>query len=175
MSFFILDKVRIDDLISQMELTSGAQDEWSFLYLDKKSGSTWQLTKFLSATDSSTVVVLKPYPPLTMEELVIMAMTSSNRDEILGASMELQHRELCDGLDFRSFLFAQMRGIKYDSISQFEKERILTVITATSLTDRINRRETLGKPPMQIFADAHYFNTIGSQAEEIYRLVEQGA
>ncbi len=62
--------------------------------------------------------------------------------------------------------------LDYESINVEDKKRIKAIIKAGQLTERINRREILGKSLSQINQDFQFYNGIADLAEEILRRIE---
>ena len=47
-----------------------------------------------------------------------------------------------------------------------ERDRLRTIVEASQLTDRVNRRDIVGKRFTEIQKDAQFFNTIANRAQE---------
>ncbi len=68
-------------------------------------------------------------------------------------------------------LIDKLTIIKISKLDSIEKERIKTIILASQLTDRVNKRETVGKHFSEIQVDSDFFNSVADTAERILKML----
>ena len=106
-------------------------------------------------------------PPPTTDELIDIALFSKYTDEVSVAAARLYFEEQTDKKEFRKQLVDRMNQIDFEHLDEIEKERIKTIIQASQLTDRLNKREIIGKHFTEIQKDAAFFNSIADRVQEI--------
>jgi hypothetical protein len=110
---------------------------------------------------------LKRLPEPSTEELIDIALTSSDRNDIIGASLELSERERYNKVDFREQLLNRLLKTDTSNLDEFEKERFRLVIYESDLYDPTNRRNIVGKHYSEIQMDADYYGTISEKAKKL--------
>jgi len=100
-------------------------------------------------------------------------MTSLDKNDIIGASLELSEREKINKDDFRSKLLDKLLQVDTSNLSDFEKERLKIIIYESALYDATNRRNIVGKHFTEIEKDADYFRTISEKAKTILAIISK--
>ena len=173
MSYFICNQTDIETKLKSLTETGTSEDGWTQYYLDKTNDEIWHSTKYGSEYHGGGVTVLKRLPPLTMDQLINIALTSIDLSDITGASRELYEREEFQKENFRSELIQKLESFDLCSLSSFDKERLKTIIYESSLFDSANRREIVGKHWTEINKDAEYFTDIASRTKLILNDIEK--
>jgi hypothetical protein len=106
-------------------------------------------------------------PRPTTEEMIEIALTSDDHDEVEGAAHRLLFEEEEEMKDFRPRLVERLQSIDILGLSNTDKKRIRTIILNTHLTDKQNKREVVGKSITEIQADSDYFTNVGQFAEKL--------
>ena len=96
-----------------------------------------------------------------------IALSSLNRNDIIGASLELSEREKFSKVNFRKDLLSKLSGVDSSKLDKFEKERFRLIISKCELSDATNRREIVGKNLAEIQTDANYYRAISLKAIKI--------
>lgn len=91
--FFICNQDEVENKIKTLTKTGTSTDGWTQYYVDNNSNEEWHLTMYDSEYHGGGVPVLKRLPEPIIEELINIAMTSSDTNDIIGASLELSKRE----------------------------------------------------------------------------------
>ncbi len=102
-----------------------------------------------------------------MQELINIAMTSMDKENIIGASLELSDREKYRKEEFRSSLVSRLLEVDTSEVNEFEKERLKIIIYESDLYNGTNRREIIGKHFTEIQNDADYFTSNALKAMTI--------
>lgn len=100
-------------------------------------------------------------------------MTSNNKNDIVGASIELLEREKLRKEDFRDKLLNRLLQFDISSLTGFEKERLKTIIYESELYDATNKRDIIGKHFTEIDKSARYYQTISQKAKLILNNVDK--
>ncbi len=167
LQYFILNRVEIENKLKTITKVKTIDDGWTEYYKDETTNEEWKLTRYHGEYHGGGIPVLQHLPEPTLEQLIDIAMNSQNTNDIMGASLELLEREKNKGEDFRDKLLNRLPTVDLNYLSDFEQERIKTVIIEAELTDPINRRNIIGKSLSEIQEDANYFRTISGKAKQI--------
>lgn len=165
--FFICNQDEVENKIKTLTKTGTSTDGWTQYYVDNNSNEEWHLTMYDSEYHGGGVPVLKRLPEPIIEELINIAMTSSDTNDIIGASLELSKRERYKKEDFRGRLLNRLLQVDTSNLSDFEKERLKIIIYESDLYDATNRRDIVGKHFREIQNDADYFRTNAQKAKTI--------
>jgi hypothetical protein len=165
--FFICNQDEIETKLKTLTKKGTSTDGWTDYYVDKNSNEEWHLTRYDSEYHGGGVPVLKRLPEPTTEELINIALTSGNTNEIIGASLELSERERYKKEDFRARLINQLLQVNTSNLSDFEKERLKIIIYESDLYDATNRQDIVGKHFTEIDSDANYYRTTAQKAKSI--------
>ena len=158
-------------MIRTLRKKATSKDGWSHFY--ESEGHQWVLTHYHPESHGGGIPVLKKLPLLDVNQLIDLALTSTNKDDIIGASLELAERERYYGEDFREILMEKLSTIDVPKLSAFERERLILIIKNSELTDSTNRRSVDGKHWTDIQKDAEYFQHTSRQATEILSALEK--
>ena len=165
--FFICNQDEVETKLKTLTKTGASTDGWTHYYADKNSNEEWHLTRYDSEYHGGGVPVLKRLPEPIIEELINIAMTSTDTNDIIGASLELSERERYKKEDFRGRLLNRLLQVDTSNLSHFEKERLKIIIYESDLYDATNRRDIVGKHFTEIQNDADYFRTNAQKAKNI--------
>jgi hypothetical protein len=165
--FFICNQEDVHSKLLKLTKTGTSDDGWTEFYLDETLSEEWRLTRFNSEYHGGGIPVLKKIPEPTIEQLIDIAMTSTDKNNIIGASLELSERERHNKEDFRSKLIERLLTIDTSKLTDFEKERLKIIVYESGLYDATNRRNIVGKHFTEIQNDADYYRTISEQAKNI--------
>lgn len=143
-----------------------SEDGYTINYTDNYTKENWLLVKYESEYAGRVVQVLKKIE-LPLNDLINIATTSSDLDDIIGAAIELLERERHNKEDFRSLLLDRLSQFNLLDLSDFEKERLKIIIYESNLYDATNRRSIVGKYQYEIENDASYYTLIAKKAKKI--------
>jgi hypothetical protein len=169
--FFICNQSEIESKLKTLSKKGTSAESWTDYYYDKNSNEEWLLTRYNSEYHGGGVSVLKILPEPSVEDLIDIAMTSLDKNDIIGASLELSEREKVNKDDFRSKLLDKLLQIDSTGLNDFEKERLKIIIYESDLYDATNRRNIVGKHFTEIEKDADYFRTISEKAKIILAIL----
>ena len=171
--FFICKRDEVEAKLEALTKTGTSTDGWTHYYVDKTTSNKWHLTRYDSEYHGGGIPVLKRLPEPTIEELINIAMTSADINDIIGASLELSEREKYNKEDFRDKLLNRLLQVDTLNLTDFEKERLKVIIYESDLYDSTNRRNIIGKHFTEIEHDADYFRTISQKAKNILSDIEK--
>ena len=166
---FICNQEQINIKIKSLSKTSTSEDGWIDFYIDKVTNENWLLTRYDSEYHGGGLQVLKRLPEPTIDELISIAMTSTDTNDIIGASLELSERERYSDEDFRLKLINRLLQVDFSNLTEFERERLKIIIYERDLYDATNRREIVGKHFAEIQKDADYYKEIAQKANNILK------
>jgi hypothetical protein len=171
--FFICNENEVNLKLKSFIKTETSADGWTIYYIDKNTNEKWLQTRYKSEMQGGGVSVLKRLPEPTIEDLIEIAMTSFDRNDIVGASLELSQRERRQKEDFRDKLISRLIQVDTAGLSNFEKERMKLIIYESNLYDATNRRDIVGKHFTEIQNDADYYQKISQKAKRILVDIEK--
>lgn len=173
MSYYICNKKDIETKLKALIQTGTSEDGWTRFYSDKTNNENWHSTQYESEYHGGGITVLKKLPPPTIDQLIDIALTSKDINDVTGASLELSEREKYQNENFRDKLIIKLQSIDLYSLSPFDKERLKTIIYESDLFDSTNQREIVGKHWSEINKDAQYFIDIANTAKQILEDIEK--
>ncbi|WP_165958084.1 Imm27 family immunity protein [Segetibacter sp. 3557_3] len=150
-----------------MVLKRSDESGWMHYYYDSTSNEAWVLTQFNSEYHGGGSPVLKRLPELKCEDLIELAMTSLDLNDVIGASKELAEREQNDKEDFRDRLITRMLQTDVVNSSSAERDRLRIIISKTNLLDPMNRRNIVGKRFNEIKEDSEYYQHLAFKAKDL--------
>jgi hypothetical protein len=165
--FFICNLNEVESKLKTLTKTGTSDDGWIDYYVDSNTNETWLLTRYDSEYHGGGVPVLKRIPEPTIDELINIAITSADTNDIIGASLELSEREKYRKEDFRDKLLNRLLELDTSHLNDFEKERLKIIICESDLYDATNRRNLVGKHLAEIQKDADYYRTTAQRAKDI--------
>jgi hypothetical protein len=165
--FFICNQDEVEIKLKTLTKSGTSPDGWTHYYFDKNTNEEWHLTRYDSEYHGGGVPVLKRLPEPTIDELLNIALTSADKSDIIGASLELSEREKYKKENFRDKLLSRLLQVDTTKVTNFEKERLKIVIYESDLYDATNRRDIVGKHFSEIQNDADYYQTIAVKAKKI--------
>lgn len=165
--FFICNQSEVEAKLKTLTKTGTSADGWTDYYLDKTSGEEWHLTKYDSEYHGGGISVLKRVVEPTINELINIALTSVEKNDIIGASLELSERERYKKEDFRAQLINRLLQIDTSNLTDFDKERLKIIIYESKLYDATNLRDIVGKHFTEIQSDAAYYRSNADKANNI--------
>lgn len=165
--FFICNQNQVESRLKSLTKTGASEDGWTQYYMDNNTKEEWLFTTYESEFHGGGIPVLKRLSEPTIEELIEIALTSNDRNDIIGASLELLERERYNKEDFRQQLLNRLEQIDTSNLTEFEKERYKLIIYESDLYDATNRRDIVGKHFSEIQKDADYYHTIAGKAKKI--------
>ncbi|MBZ5857751.1 hypothetical protein [Flavihumibacter profundi] len=165
--FFICNQDEVETKLKTLTQTGTSTDGWTNYYIDKNSYEEWHLTRYDSEYHGGGIPVLKRLPEPTIEELINIAITSTDTNDIIGASLELSEREKYKKEDFRDRLIKRLLQVDTSNLTEIEKERLKIIIYESDLYDATNRRDIVGKHFSEIESDADYYRTAAQKARTI--------
>ncbi len=171
--YFICNQSQVDSKIKDLTKTGTSEDGWIEFYIDKNTNDNWLLTRYNSEYHGGGLPILKKIPEPTIDELIDIAITSGDTNNIIGASLELSEREKNKKEDFRAKLLSRVMQFDTSNLSKFEKERLKIIIYESNLFDATNRRDIVGKHFTEIQTDADYFKTNARIAKDILIDIEK--
>lgn len=164
---FISDSEKIDKKIKSLKEVKISKGGWIKRYIDERTKEEWVLSFYHAEMHGNGFPVLKKLPHLSINNLIELALSSKNIDEIRCASFELQEREKFHNSDFRDYLIQKLNQIDTSNLPLSEKERLTIIIKNSTLDDPINRRTIVGKHYTEIAKDAEHYRSISDKANKI--------
>lgn len=165
--FVICNHQLIQSKLKSLVKTGSSEDGYTDYYADSNTGENWLITQYESEYLDEVISVLQKLPGLAVGELVDIATTSMDINDIIGASRELLEKEQAGNKELRATLLERLLKINASILTDFEKQRLNIIIDETELCDATNRRPILGKHFTEIQKDASYYRTIAQKAKEI--------
>ena len=141
---------------------------WATKYIDN-SGHQW--LKYVVDDRGFFVNLIFISPPPTTDELIEIALNTSYADEVSAAATRLNIEEHSDKKEYRQILIDKLKQLDISKLDTVEKERVKAIILAAQLTDRVNKREIIGKHFSEIQSDANFFNSVADTAENMLKLL----
>jgi hypothetical protein len=154
--------------LNELTLIESSNYGWTEKYLDSVTGNYW--LKYMVDRDNGryyNLMLLTPRP--TTGEMLDIAFSSPDHDEVEGAVHRLFIDEEDEKIDFRPALFERLNKIEISHLSKEEKTRVKTIIQNAHLTDMTNKREVVGKHFSEIQKDANLFKELSDAAEIILK------
>jgi hypothetical protein len=155
----------INAFVQKLTKVESLDGGWSTKYIDKETGFYW--LKYIDDDRSSSENLMFISPPPTTHDLIQIALTSKYPDEVSAAAARLSIEEQFDEKEFRQMLMDRLNNVDTARLDKTERDRIKTIIEASKLTGRVNKREILGKHFSEIEKDAAFFNSIADNAANI--------
>ena len=159
----------VDNFTKSLTQVGTLDGGWATKYVDNSTGHQW--LKYVVDERGFFVNLIFISPPPTTDQLIEIALNTKYIDEISAAATRLNFEEQSDKKEYRQKLIDHIKQIDISKLDTTEKERIKTIILASQLTDRVNKREIVGKHFSEIQADANFFNNIADTAENILKLL----
>ena len=161
----------VEDKTKRLQKISEADGGWTINYVDSETGENWiKYTVDLDRGYFFNLMRAKPEP--STDELIEIALTTGYSDEISAASSRLYLNEEISKIEYRDELLESLMQLDYDSMKAEDKKRVEIIVKAAQLSDRVNKREIIGKSLSQINQDSQFFNRIADSAEEILKRIE---
>lgn len=159
----------VENFTKSLTQTETFDGGWATKYIDKSTGHQW--LKYVVDERGFFVNLIFISPPPTTDQLIEIALNTKYVDEISAAATRLNFEEQSDKKEYRQKLIDKLTTIDISKLDTTGKERIKTVILASQLTDRVNKREIVGKHFSEIQVDADFFNSVADTAEKILKLL----
>jgi len=160
---FIHDQKVVEATLKNLQTTVATSGYKSTELIDPTTRLRWEKYPIGYTDEGDDEFGLRRLPyPLT-EDLITIAVTSDEVDEIEGAAMLLKDQEWNHQIEFREALLnaIELHWKRMDS------ERLRIIEDCTELTSKGNRREIVGKSDAEIITDADYFRNLGQIAAEL--------
>lgn len=165
--FFICNQEAINTKLKSLQKTNVSEDGWTSYYINEHATEEWELTTYESEYHGGGIPILKKQPNLPISQLIEIALTSKDMNDITGAAIELSEREKYNDEIFRTELLERLQLIDIVELSDFEKERLKTIIYDSHLYDPTNKKEIVGKHWTEIKKDAEFYSSISEKAKQI--------
>jgi hypothetical protein len=165
--FFICNRAEIDFKLKCLIKTGMSEDCRIEYYINTITNDQWSLKHYETDYNDDGVSVLIRLPEPTIKELIDIAATSTIKNNIIGASLELWARENNSQEDFREALLNRLLQIITQNLVKFEKERLEIIIYESGLYDATNKKDIIGKHYSEIQKDADYYQQIAIKAKHI--------
>lgn len=159
----------VDDFTKSLTQVGTLDGGWATKYVDNSTGHQW--LKYVVDERGFFVNLIFISPQPTTDQLIEIAFCTHYIDEVSAAATRLNIEEQSDKREYRQKLIDRLNLIDISKFDTAENERIKTIIQAAQLTDRVNKREIVGKHFSEIQVDANFFNTIADNAEKILKLL----
>jgi len=150
--------------LTQAETIDGG---WATKYIDNSTGHQW--LKYVVDDRGFFVNLIFTSPQPTTDQLIEIALNTNYFDEVSAAATRLNIEEQSDKREYRQKLIDKLTILDISKLDREEKERIKSIIQAAQMTDRVNKREIVGKHFSEIQSDANFFNSIADTAENILK------
>lgn len=152
--------------LTQTEIIGGG---WATKYIDNSTKHQW--LKYVVDDRGFFVNLIFISPQPTTDELIEIAFNTNYGDEVSAAATRLNIEEQTYKKEYRQKLIDRLKKIDIVKLGTTERERIKTIIQAAQLTDRVNKREIVGKHFSEIQVDADFFNSVADIAANILKLL----
>jgi hypothetical protein len=159
----------VDDFSKSLTQVETLDGGWITKYIDNSTGHQWLKYVVDERGFFVNLIFISPLP--TTDQLIEIAFNTEYDDEISAAATRLNIEEQSDKREYRQKLIDKLTTIDISKLAATEKERIKTIILASQLTDRVNKREIVGKHFSEIQVDANFFNWVADTAENILKLL----
>lgn len=155
----------IKDFVERLTKVNILDGGWSTEYVDTETEQHWLKYVVDDRGLFENMMLVSPKP--TTDELIDIAFTSPYPDEVSAAATRLKIEEQVYYKEFREKLLDRLNRLEISSIEKAEQERIKTIILASQLIDRVNKRDIVGKHFSEIHEDTAFFNSTANKAHEI--------
>ena len=159
----------VNDFTKTLTQTNTLDGGWTTQYVDNSTGQQW--LKYVVDERGFFVNLIFSSPLPTTDELIQIAFNTKYFDEASAAATRLNIEEQTNKKEYRQKVIDKLNTVDISLLDKSEKERIKTIILASQLTDRVNKREIVGKHFTEIQADANFFNDVADSAENILHLL----
>ncbi len=159
----------VNDFAKTLIQTDTLDGGWSTKYIDSSTGHQW--LKYVVDEKGFFVNLIFISPPPTTDDLIQIAFSTKYTDEVSAAANRLTIEEQSEKKEYRQKLTDRLNAIEISKLDSLEKERIKAIILASQLTDRVNKREIVGKHFSEIQTDANFFNAVADTAESILKFL----
>jgi len=166
-SFYISEQDEVRSKLKTLCQVSISEDGWTHCYKDENNNEEWLLTSHNSEHHGGGYLILKKLPRPAIDEVINIALTSNNKNDIVGAIYDLLDRERENKENFRLKLIQRLKIYIAANPSSFDKERVKLIVHQCELLDNRNRREIMGKHYTEIEKDSEYFQIISNEAKSI--------
>jgi hypothetical protein len=154
----------VNDFTKTLTQTDTLDGGWTTKYTDS-AGYQWLKYVIDDRGFFVNMIFISPQP--TTDELIQIAFNTNYLDEASAAATRLNIEEQVDKKEFRQKLIDKLNLIDTLKLTTTEKEKIKAIIQASQLTNRVNKREIVGKHFSEIQNDANFFNSIADTAQNI--------
>jgi hypothetical protein len=155
----------VADFLKNLTEVEIFEEEWSTKYVDKISGKEWLKYCFEDRRFRFDLIQIKP--PLTTEDLIKIAVSSTYEDEAVAATNRLHYEEISFKRDYRKALIESIEQKVMGNLDNAENAKLENVITAGKLTDPTNRTDFIRKSYAAVNLDAAYYKNIADRANNI--------
>jgi hypothetical protein len=159
----------IEDFSERLTKVRPLDGGWTIEFVDTETGQHWLKYVVDDRGFFENMMLISPKP--TTDELIDIAFTSPNPDEVSAAAIRLNFEEQTEKKEFRQNLIDRLNCLDILQLDEAEKERLKTIIQASQLIDRVNKRDIIGKHFSKIHKDAAFFNEIADRAQEILSML----
>lgn len=156
------------NFLKELTLLVSTNYQWTEKYVDLKTGKHW--LKYMIDRDTGryyNLMLLTPKPKTN--EIIDIAFSSMDYDEVEGAAHRLLIEEDDEKIDFRPAVLGRIKKLDISQLNEFEKKRIKAIILNGHLTDKTNKREAAGKDFSEIQKDEDFFKELADYSEEIFK------
>jgi hypothetical protein len=156
----------VDEFVKSLTKIESLDGGWTVKYIDIKTGQNW--LRYVVDLDRGyfyNLIATNPRP--TTSELIDIAFGSPFDDEVAAASSRLYLDEEEFHEEFRQQLIERLSLLSTQIIKNEEYKRIKTIIEAAQLSDKVNKRNIIGKYLSEIQKDAEFFESCARAAENI--------
>lgn len=172
--FYIAEQSQLKSKLQSLSAVGEPINQWTQHYKDVITAEEWMLCTPNPEAGPQAVLLLKRWPLLNLEEVIQLALFSSDRNNIAGAIFDLLHREKTEQADFRMTLIHALRQFIQQPMRNRDKERVKLIIHQCKLLDARNLRQIVGKHVDEIEKDAAYFKLLPEEAGAIIREIQPG-
>ncbi len=165
--FYIAEQSEVKSRLQSLSANGEPVNQWTQHYKDVITAEEWVLCTPNPDAGLQAILLLKRLPLLSIEQVIQLALFSSDRNNIAGAIFDLLHRENTEGADFRMPLIESLRQFIQQPMRNSDKERVKLIIQQCKLLDGRNLREIVGKHVDEIEKDAAYFKQVAEEASAI--------
>ncbi|MFN8295792.1 MAG: hypothetical protein U0T69_06320 [Chitinophagales bacterium] len=161
----------IESKIKNLKQIGISEDGWTIFYQDENA-EKWELNYYESDFKRQGVRILRKSKIISVDELINIVINSNNKDEIIGASIELYFNEYNNKEDFREKLVKKLNELDFRKLTKFDKEKVKIIIYESNLYDPLNRREIVGVSKEKFESDVKNFRENAELAEEILEKIK---
>ena len=165
LSSFICDPQQISSLTKQWIHKASYQNR--DVYINPLDKEEWEKIRFWSEMKEEEYTLLENTYNISMDDLILLAVSEKTEEIIICACNELLRRENEMGKEFRERLIKKLEELTAVTNDKAELQRAKLIIYETELFDATNKKTILNKDFQQVNREASFYKDISERAKKI--------